>query len=224
MRRHAAAMLALGLFLTACTGGAGGAAGTSRTTAALIPASALEGALVSTGDINSIMGTNGMTVTDVLNDMGDHSILLPNVNCLGIWEVGEKRIYRDSGWTAMRGQVLRQPDTENYDFLVIQAVVLFPSPDAAKGFFNASGDRWSKCTNHKVNMSVNGAHTTWFFGDLKRTDSELTMPVTRGAVERSCQRALSVINNVAIDVAACSAAASDQAGRMVDKIRSKIPA
>ena len=222
MRTGALAALAIGFVLTACAGCAGGASSTSTpTTAAPIAPSALDGLLLSAGDINSVMGGTTMTVTHSLTDMVDHANLLPNVNCLGIWEVSEKAIYADSGWTAIRGQVLRQPAAGDWDALTVQAVVSFPSADAAHKFFAASADRWSKCTRHTVNMTLNGQLTTYQFGDLARTDTELTMHVTRGG-DRSCQRALSVTNNVVVDVAACSAAASDQAATMVNKIRSRI--
>lgn len=222
MRTSALAALAIGFVLTACAGCAGGASSTSTpTTAAPIAPSGLDGLLLGAGDINSVMGGTTMTVTRTLTDMVDHANLLPNMNCLGIWEVGEKAIYADTGWTALRGQVLRQPAAGDWDDMAVQVLVSFPAADAAHKFFAASTDRWSKCTHHQVNMTLNGQLTTWQFGDLARTDTELTMHVSRGG-ERSCQRALSVTNNVVVDVAACSAAASDQAATMVNKIQSGI--
>lgn len=225
MGRQAAAMLAMGLVLAA---GTGVSCGTTNNrppaTSPMVTAAALGGMLLSVGDINSVMGTSAMTVSRELTEMVDHSDLLPNLNCLGIWEVGERAIYGDSGWGAMRGQILRQPNTDAWDALVVQAVVNYPSADAAKKFYTASAERWSKCTNHKVNMTVNGQRMgTWTFGDLTRTDTELTMHFARGSGNRSCQRALSVTGNVVVDVAACNAAATNQAATIVEKIRSKTP-
>jgi PknH-like extracellular domain len=217
MRRRAIALLVAGLLLAACTG--------RSTTHAPIPASALDGMLLSATDVNSVMGTTAMKVSDAITDVSDHSNLLPNVNCLGIWDIGEKKVYDGSGWTAIHGQALRQPHSGDWDSLVVQAVVAFPSADAAKKFFTTSADRWSKCSNnHKVNMHVNDVLTTFVFGDLGRTDTQLSMHVTRGAGERQCQRVLSVVNNVVVEVAACARAVGDQAATLANKIASKAPA
>jgi hypothetical protein len=214
----------MSLFLTSCTVTTGGIADTRRPASRPpITASTLGGLLLSAGDINSVMATSAMTPNDPFTAMRDHRDLLPNLNCLGIWEVGEVAVYGGSGWTAMRGQVLRQPNTDEWDALVVQAVVSFASADAAQKFYAASSDRWSKCSNHRVNMTDNDhPRTALTFGDLTKTATELTMPLTLGG-GRSCQRALAVTSNVIIDVAACNAAISGQAATIVDKIQSKIP-
>jgi PknH-like extracellular domain len=223
MTRHAAAVLVLGLLLTACSGGTGGN-NAGRPTHALVNASALDGMLLSAAEVNSVMGTTAMTLSETITDMGDHSYLLPNVNCLGIWQVGERTVYGDSGWTGIHGQVLRQPYSGDWDSIVVQAVVSYPSTEAAQKFYAASADRWSKCTNHKVNLSLNGQPlATWKFGRLTRTGTKLTMPLTRGGGDRSCQRVLSITNNVVIEVAACSTTIADQAATIVGKIESNIP-
>jgi hypothetical protein len=226
MCRHAAAALAMALFLTSCAGSSGGNAEAPRpTTRSPVPKSALDGMLLSAGDINTVMGTTAITPTDPFLTMDDHRNLLPNLNCLGIWQVGERAIYESSGWGAIRGQVLRQPNTDRWDALVVQAAVTFPSADAAQKFYAASSDRWSKCTNHRVNMTLNGQpQPTLTFGNLTKTGTELTMPVTRGAGDRTCQRALSVTNNVVLDVAACGTSVTNQAAAIVNAIQSKIPA
>jgi PknH-like extracellular domain len=227
MSKHRPALLMLvSLVLAVATLVGCGTANNGRpATSTTVTAAALHGLLLSVGDINSVMGTSAMTVHSESTDLADHRYLLPNLNCLGIWEVGEKAIYGDSGYGAIRGQSLRQPDADNWDALVVQAVVNYPSADAAKTFFAASADRWSKCTNnHKISITVNGqALATWTFGDFERTDTDLTMHMTRGSGDRSCQRALSAVNNVVVDVAACNAAPTNQGTTIIDRIRSKVP-
>jgi PknH-like extracellular domain len=63
-----------------------------------------------------------------------------------------------------------------------------------------------------------------WFGDLSETGAELAIPVVEGAGEnqRSCQRVLSVANNVIIDVAACSRNATDQAATIAHKIKERL--
>ena len=48
------------------------------------------------------------------------------------------------------------------------------------------------------------------------------MPVTRGENERTCQRVLSVVGNIVVDVAACNHDATDQAATIAQKIKDRV--
>jgi PknH-like extracellular domain len=212
-----AAAVALVAIATAC-------GSNDRKPPPLVPASALDNMLLNPDDINKIMGAALVPNPPFTAFVDDDRYLVPNLNCLGIVQVGERAIYGDSKFTAVRGQQLRQPDTDLWDSLVVQAAVIYASPDAAKAFFAASSDRWSKCTNHRVNITLNDQpKVTWFFGNLTKTDTSLTMPVTRGQNERSCDRMLSVANNVIVDVRACGHAITNQATAIAQKITERIP-
>jgi hypothetical protein len=216
---RAATVLALVAVLAACSN----STQTHTSPTSPVPASALDGLLLSAGDIDTVMGTHGMVAHQPFTNLAQRSNLLPNKNCLGIWQVGEAAIYDGSSLTAFRGQDLRQPDTDTWDALVVQAVVSYPAADAARAFFSESADRWSKCTNHHVNMTVNDQpQPKLFFGNLTKTDTELSMPVTRGENERFCQRVLSVVGNIIVDVAACNHDATDQAATIAQKIKDRV--
>jgi hypothetical protein len=216
---RAATVLALVAVLAACSNSTQNHTSPTST----VPASALDGLLLSAGDIDTVMGTHGMVAHQPFTNLAQRSNLLPNKNCLGIWQVGEAAIYDGSSLTGFRGQDLRQPDTDTWDALVVQAVVSYPAADAARAFFSESADRWSKCTNHHVNMTVNDQpQPKLFFGNLTKTDTELSMPVTRGENERSCQRVLSVVSNIIVDVAACNHDATDQAATIAQKIKDRV--
>ena len=220
MFRHAVAVLSVGIAVAGCSTNA---ASTHPSTANPVPASALDGLLLAVGDVNAVMGTT-MTPHESFSINRDHSELLPNLNCLGIWQVGEKTIYDPSGYTGIRGQVFREPDTDNWDLLVVEAVVSYPAAHAAKKFFGESADRWSHCTNHRVNMTRSGqSQITLTFGSLTRTDTELTMSVSSSGGGTSCQRALAVDNNLIIDVSACGHSITNQASSIVSKIQTRIP-
>lgn len=195
---------------------------TTSTSPSPVPPAALDGLLLSAGDIDAAMGTHGIVAHPAYTILAQHSNLLPNKNCLGIWQIGDAAIYDESSLSGFRGQDLRQPDTDAWDAMVVQAVASYPSPGAAKAFFADSADRWSKCTNHHVNMTVNDQpQPKLFFGNLTKTDTELSMPITRGD-ERSCQRVLSVVSNVIVDVAACSHDATNQAAIIAQKIANRV--
>ena len=141
--------LALSFLLAGCSGAA--ASGASETPK-LVPDSALSGLLLSDAELNDIMETTGMTAHPVVSQMGDHRNLLPNLNCLGVWQVNESPIYESSHWKSVRQQMLRAPDNDGPDSLVVQSVVSYSTADGAREFFTESTDRWSKCTNHNVNI------------------------------------------------------------------------
>ena len=218
--------LALSLVLAGCGGGA--ASGASEPPK-LVPDSALTGSLLSADELNAIMGTSGMTPHTPVSQMGDHRNLLPNLNCLGVWQVNEAPIYESSHWKSVRQQLVRAPDTDQWNFLVVQSVVSYRTADAAREFFTESTDRWSKCTNHNVNIQLNGQTLPgWRSGDLTKTDTELAMPYTRSTGDqiRSCQRVLSLAANLILDIQACKPqqdSAVTQAATVADKIESKLP-
>lgn len=221
MFRHAAAVLAAAIAVAGCSSSA---TTTQPSTPKPVPTSALDGLFPTIGDVNAVMGTT-MTPHESFTATRDHRDLLPNLNCLGIWEVGERALYDPSGFTAIRGQVLRDPDTDNWNSLVVQAVVSYAAADAANKFFAGSADRWSHCTNHVVNMTQSGrSQITLTFGSLTKTDTELTMIMSSSDGGASCQRALAVNNNIIIDISACGHTISDQANSIVSKIASRIPA
>jgi PknH-like extracellular domain len=218
--------LALSVVLAGCGGGAASGASESPK---LVPDSALPGLLLSPDELNAIMGTSGMTPHTPVSQMGDHRNLLPNLNCLGVWQVNEAPIYESSHWKSVRQQLIRAPDTDQWNFLVVQSVVSYRTADGAREFFTESTDRWSKCTNHNVNIQLNGQTLpAWKSGDLTKTDTQLAMPYNRGSGDqtRSCQRALSVVANLILDIQACKPqqqSAVTQAVDIADKIESKLP-
>ena len=226
MKRCLFGALALTFLLTGCAGGA--ASGASEPPK-LVPDSALPGLLLSADELNAIMETTGMTAHPPVSQMGDHRNLLPNLNCLGVWQVNEAPIYESSHWKSLRQQMVRTPDTDGWDSLVVQSVVSYRTADGAREFFTESTDRWSKCTNHNVNIQLNGqVLPAWRSGDLTKTDTELAMPYTRGSGDqaRSCQRVLSLDANLILDIQACKPqqqSAVHLAASVADKIESKLP-
>jgi PknH-like extracellular domain len=216
---RAVAALALIAVVSACSGGAH-----DKTPPPTVSASGLNDLLLGVDQINSVMGTNALVADPPFTELKQDQALMPNVNCLGIWQVGEQGVYGDTGLAGIRGQRMSQPKPENWDALVVQAVVAYPSADDARKFFTASTDRWSKCTNHRVNLSVNGGPpTSYMFGDLTKNDTQLTMPINQNPAGKPCQHALSVDGNVIVDVSACSQGATDQAAQIAQKIEDRFP-
>lgn len=218
--------LALVLGLAGCSSGSdSGSAAAPKPVAD----SALPGLLLSAKDVDAVMGTSGMTPQNPVDVMGDHRNLLPNLNCLGVWQVNEAPIYDPSHYKTLRQQMLRTPNSDQWDSLLVQSAVTYRTADAARAFFDDSAGRWPKCANHTVNIRLNEQTLPkWVSGALDKTDGLLSMPYTRTAGDqiRSCQRALAVAANVILDVQACKPAQQQPITSAVDvvqKIEAKLP-
>ena len=220
------ALCALSVVLAGCGGGA--ASGASAP-AKSVPDNVLTASLLTADELNAVMGTSGMTPHTPVSQMGDNRNLLPNLNCLGVWQVNQAPIYESSHWKSVRQQMVRVPDNDQWNYLVVQSIVSYRTADGARGFLTESADRWAKCTNHTLNIQLNGqALPKWVSGDLTKTDTELAMPYTRGAGDqtRSCQHSLSVVANVILDVQACKPQQRSpvtDAVAVADKIKAKLP-
>lgn len=225
MNRRVIGVLALTLTLAGCSENAPASSPTPRL---VVGGPAVEALVLSPDAVNQVMETTGMTPHPPATEMGDHRDLLPNLNCLGVWQVDEVGVYGSSGWGALRQVMMRSPDTDQWDNLAVQSVLAYHSIDDARKFFAESAERWSKCTNHHVNITLNGIKLPkWTSGELTKTDNRLAIPVTRGSDDqtRSCQRVLSIAVNVIVDVQACKplGSAVTQAGTIADRIESAIP-
>jgi serine/threonine-protein kinase len=140
--------------------------------------------------------------------------LLGQIACLPIIGPAQPTVYAGSGWNAVRRQ-----DVEDGTHILMQFVVLFPSAHDADAFFTASAKSWPACANRqfttlKPNMVVT-------VGPVPNANG--TLSVTRTADNAACQRALTVANNVAIDVVAISYNPADAAVTIARQIAAKVP-
>ena len=100
----------------------------------------------------------------------------------------------------------------------------FPSANDAARFFSASARRWPACSNRKFHYSDPGEpDKVWTVGPIANTNGTLsTSDTLKGGDGWACQRALTVRNNVAIDVAACSGNPTDAAVNIASQIADKV--
>ena len=204
------------------------------TTAPPVPESALDGLLLSPDPINAAMGTTGITVNHTTTTMTDISAEVSDQACRPLSGVLIAQAYAGSGWSAFREQVLREPGDRHPDS-ADQGVVLFSSAQDARAFFTASTQRWQACSNRQYTETHTGKPDTLFtVGPVSNTNGTLGYTTTEnpyivGNLEYGgiCQRALTVANNVVIDVLACrrsqSDAASGAAANIAHQIAAKVP-
>jgi len=163
------------------------------------PPSALNGLLLSVDQINTAMGTTGMNSVGTMTAMPDNSFAVSDQACLPLSAAAEAKVYAGSGYTAVHAQVVAKAQQN----AVNEAVVLFSSPQDAGSFFTASAQGWQACSNRQFTLAANGNSQVNTVGPVSNTDGTLSATVTPANSLGVCERALTVANNVAIDVTAC---------------------
>lgn len=170
------------------------------------------------------MGATGMTVTATSTSMADDIKVAPEAPkdrtaCVGILGTAEAPVYAGSGYTAVRDQLLQEPGDNGTHLTADQSVVLFPSASQAAAFFTASAQRWPACHQSTPADAVSTV------GPVSNTNGTLSTSITqqnKNAPDSVCERALTVNNNVAIDISTCGAP-SDSAVNIAHQIAAKLP-
>jgi serine/threonine kinase PknH len=184
------------------------------------------GALIlSSQEVNGIMGSSGMQPGKPITSMDSSPVTVSPSACLGALYTTQDSVYAGTGYTRMSGLVSSEPG-DNYDHWVNQAVVLFPSADKAKAFLQTSADKWKSCANKTVSVTNTNKGKTyrWSFAEITGEPPKFSVVEMQEAADGwGCERALGVANNVIADVNACAYHVDkDQAGQIVDKIVERI--
>ncbi len=187
----------------------------------------LEPLLLTPAEINTAMGITGLVVTGPKNPEGgfnDDSTVADKA-CIPLFAGADTShgAYLSSGWTAMRTQELEEPGASPNT--VDQTVVSFSSADKAADFFASSAQQWPGCSNRQYTATYPGQTTEWSVGPISNTNGTLGATNTQTTnTTWQCQRALTVANNVAIDIRACSfRPSSDIAANIAHQIAAKVP-
>ncbi|OHV00361.1 Serine/threonine-protein kinase PknH [Mycobacterium talmoniae] len=228
MRRLTAVLVVAGVSLLApgCHSGNHKSATTTTTSTTTTKApppvveKALKGLLLTPEQVNAVMGATEMAVTRYHNAMSDDSDTMQPRECLPIDGAAQAQVYADSGFSAMRDQTLQEGD--NFTHFVEQAVVLFPSAKQAAAFYDASAKQWPTCDLYTHIQSG----SEWEAGPVTNDKGVLSVVATQenaGAPGWACGRALTVRNNVVVDVNTCSADPADTAVNIANQIAAKVP-
>jgi hypothetical protein len=173
-----------------------------------VAVSALDGLLLDVGQINSALGATSMKAWFSAKVMWDWSSSITDKNCLAVNGPAQEKVYAGTGWTAIRGQRLDDSvdDSKKRNHYAIQTVVAYPSAHDANAFYDSSAQSWSTCSNRRYSEVTSGQpDTVWTVANISNDKGILaTSLVQEGGDGWTCQRALAVRNNVAIDIVACA--------------------
>ncbi|KUI39174.1 sensor domain-containing protein [Mycobacterium sp. GA-2829] len=191
--------------------------------AATLTPSEVNSLLLTSGEIESIVGVDNLEPNAVRDEMATTSATLSEPSCAGAQYNALQSVYAGSGYSAVADQILKA-ETPKYVF-VNQSVVLFPSADQAKQFVTKSAEAWKACGGDNVTVTMeDGTAYTWTFDRVDQTDTQISQRVTQEGMEGyGCEHVLRVASNALLEVAACRDNVTDDGTRMVDAMAAKVP-
>ncbi|BBX24081.1 sensor domain-containing protein [Mycolicibacter terrae] len=187
-----------------------------------VAASMLPDLLLEASTVSDIMGSAGMRVKDSRSRMFDSGRQFPDLDCMVAWMPAEQSVYAGTNWAATMVQTLSETALDHF---VIQAATVFVNRVDAQSFFDTTARRWALCGERSFTTTKNGyGDTPWTFDTVTDVDSTVWMTQHQDdSAGWSCQRALRVANNVAIDVLACKLYVSDEAVTIANGIDARLP-
>lgn len=236
-RRVSAFVLTAMMLLAGCSSAEGDddaqppsqtASATTTSTPAPMLVRELPGLLLNGADINRLMGATEMQLNDE-NWSKMFSWNTPGGDCAAAWIPIWKPVYEGSGWMGFRGNLFTEnPGSEHWTHRLWQAVVAFPLPADAAQFYAKQVASWKTCNGRRINEhdadDPNDNQPDWTLGQATDTGGVLTMSKTEDTdTNWSCQHALTVRNNVAIDIRACGEGINTQAEAVAKAIAEKVP-
>ncbi|WAJ43977.1 serine/threonine-protein kinase PknH/PknJ [Mycobacterium sp. Aquia_216] len=188
-----------------------------------IAAERLSSLLLSSSDVNAIMGATNIQPGKPITQMGTSSMTVSIPDCKGALYTTQDQVYAGSGFTGINGLVSQEPG-DNNDHWVNQAVVAFPTADKSKAFLQSSLEKWKNCAGQTVTVTSSSNKTyRWTFAPIQGGPPKISVLQTQeGADGWQCEHTMSVANNVVVDINACGYHINDQASQIADKIVDKV--
>lgn len=187
----------------------------------------LERYLLPPEQLNSLIGAKEMFVKNSFSRM--YGANTAANDCAATWQVPWGPVYDGNGWTAVRGQYLQgmRPDS-TFERKMWQAVVAFPLPVDAQAFYTKQVASWRTCDGRRLNErnldDPADSDIFWILGDSTDEDATLSIQLHQeGHNDWSCQTALTIRNNVAVNTLVCGTGVKTQAEAVATAIAKKIP-
>jgi serine/threonine kinase PknH len=246
MRQHIALAIAATCIAGCSSGNHGGAGeqagGTTTTTgnAPMVAPERLVSLLPTAAEANTIFGVSDMVFSDPQNQFDTNTIRVSNPDCASAVGPLAASVYRDSGNTGLSWTMIFEQDAEPGARVTAGAVSL-PSADAAKAFLQGLAAKWKACSGQTIVDANALSEQQHALSDFSGTDSKIELtstpvqsaapppPVAIGGgqeaqalPEAPCQRVLSTISNVVLDILACAPQLRDQGSRVEDLMAARV--
>jgi serine/threonine kinase PknH len=193
-----------------------------------VAAGALDSALLDAKQINTIMNTENLQISQPILDPAKPTIALSKPDCLGALIAAQAPTYVNSGYTGFRSTETREPG--KVDHYVTQAVAIFPDADKATAFVKHSADQWKSCAESTVVVMTMRAdkkvdkksEAVWSIETPIGDSPSITLLESRVQKGWKCQRALHAVSNAVIDATACGFDVTNQGSSVADGIATNI--
>jgi serine/threonine kinase PknH len=183
-----------------------------------LTAGRLNSALLDSTQINTIVGTDDMQISEPLPTPTKPTIALSKPQCLGALNAAQAPTYLNSGYTQFRSTEAR-PLFDKVNHYVAQAVAIFPDADKAGAFVKHSADQWKTCAKATVVvMLANKSVNVWTIDTVIGDPPSITVSESRREVGWRCQRAVRAVSNAVIDATACGSDITNQGSSVADRI------
>jgi serine/threonine kinase PknH len=190
-----------------------------------IPSDRLSALLLSSSEVNSIVGTSDMQPGKPVTAMDTSSYTLSLPQCQGALWTDQQAEYAGTGYQAVSGLVYHDPkDSQgNTHHLVDESVIGFPTADKAKAFVQTEQDKWKACAGQPITITDQGKTYRWTFAQVNGDPPKITLARTQeGAEGWACQHAISAANNIVVDIDACDYNLNNQASQAAEQILAKV--
>jgi hypothetical protein len=176
--------------------------------------------LLSPADLNTIMGVTNLQPSTQTSRMVTSPGTPSDAACLGAFEPIQAAVYQGSGYTAVRSLGLRAADPPKR---VFTGAVEFPSAENAHAFVRTSAGNWKACAGQTVTVADGNRTTPWTFSELNGAPPRIMLRRTQAVPNgRVCQRVLSAVSRVVIDVVACGTSITNEAGQVAEQMAAKV--
>ena len=191
---------------------------TTATTIPTIPPTQLDSILLSGKELDTIMDASNMQAGPVVPQMEEPTGTLSIEDCRGALASAQAPAYANTGYTAVKAQSV----SDGGSHFVAQDVVAFGSADQARAFVSSSAVKWNACARQTVTHTQNGVQVRLDFGDLRGNPPKITqIYIQENHNGWVCQRALSAVSNLVLDIGACGYHITDDASRIADAMAAK---
>jgi serine/threonine kinase PknH len=129
-------------------------------------------------------------------------------------------VYAGSGYKGVRGQQLHAADN---NYRVYEAAVAFPNAEKAQAWVTTQAGKWKACAGQSVTLTTEMNTLYWTFGELTGNPPTITqVRMPKDQSRPSCQRVLSAVSDVVLDVEACAVGVTDQGSAIAEKMTAKV--
>jgi hypothetical protein len=166
--------------------------------------SALPSLVPSIATVSRVMGSSGMVPMDKLNGPGLFTDQFDPSECGGAVIPSTQAAYATSAMGSTYVQALRDQDPDGAHS-VFNGVTTFPTASSAATFVIQQSVTWQGCQGRPIVMDPNkDKPLSWTVRDVKLRGGTVTANTSLASAGVVCQRAMTAMRNVVIDVTACS--------------------